>query len=232
MAFNIDYMARVSSSANSDSLKVWVYNGTSSGSNETLATIIASAYFNGFQQNLTSGSEFGPLAVGDVILAQGNDGDARYTVSSITTNVALVPAGLSPLVLQYASVAITAAQFNGAYVTPVELVAAPGANKMLVLDSCQLLMTYGTAQFAAGGVVHIQYDSTTLGAGIIASTTQAAADFADAVSTANGFNQGIVKQPFSTCVNKNLSLSNVTQAFTTGDSTFVAHVWYKEVPST
>jgi len=160
-------------------------------------------------------------------------GDVAIIASGATT----IQAGavdssmMNANMLRYASVSISASAFNGMYVTPVELVAAGGANTMLVLESCQLLMTYGSAQFAAGGVAHIQYDTTTLGAGIIASTTQAAADFADAVDTANGFNQGIVKQPFSTCVNKNLSLSNITQAFTTGDSTFVAHVWYRVVPS-
>ena len=89
MAFNIDYMARVSTSANSDSLKVWVYNGTSTGSNETAATIVASAYFNSFQQNLTSGSTSGPLVVDDVILVHGSDASGWYKVSSITTNVTL-----------------------------------------------------------------------------------------------------------------------------------------------
>lgn len=99
MAFNIDYMARVSTSANSDSLKVWIYNGTSSGSNETLATIVASAYFNNFQQKLTSGSEFGPLTVGDVIMVQGNNASGMYEVTSITTNVTVSVyevGGLSP----------------------------------------------------------------------------------------------------------------------------------------
>ena len=97
MAFTIDYMGRVNTSANSDALKVWTYNDTSTGSNETLATIVASAYFNSFQQKLTSGSEFGPLAVGDIIHVHGNDASGSYLVSSITTNVTLAVLGVGGL---------------------------------------------------------------------------------------------------------------------------------------
>jgi hypothetical protein len=228
MAFTINNLGRVSTSANEDALKVWTYNGTSTGTNETLATITASAYFNSFQQNLTSGSEAGPLQVGDIIEVSGNDAAGAYTVSSITTNVTLVVRS-SNLLMQYASVAITAAEFNGMYAAPKLLLAAQGANTLITLHRAELLMTYGAAQYAAGGVAAIQYDSTVNGAGIIASTTQAAADFADAVSTANAFEGGVVKQPFSTCVNKGLYLSNITQAFTTGDSAMVMHLWYSVV---
>ena len=87
MAFNVDYMGRVNTSANEQALKVWTYNGTSTGSDETVATIVASGYFNAFQQKLTSGSEFGPLAVGDVIHVHGNDANGMYVVTSISTNV-------------------------------------------------------------------------------------------------------------------------------------------------
>lgn len=131
--------------------------------------------------------------------------------------------------LQYATVAITAAQFNGMYAAPKLLVAAPGANKIIVLDKVDLLMTYVSANYAAGGVAAVQYDSTANGAGVIASTTLSAATFQAAVSTGFMFNTGVVPQTFSTCVNKGLYLSNISGAFTTGDSTFVAHIWYKVI---
>ena len=133
--------------------------------------------------------------------------------------------------LQYATVAITAAQFNGMYAAPKLLVAAPGANKLIVLDKLDLLMTYGSANYAAGGVTAVQYDSTANGAGVIASTTLSAATFQASASTGFMFNTGVVPQTFSTCVNKGLYLSNITGAFTTGDSTFVAHIWYKVIPT-
>lgn len=128
-----------------------------------------------------------------------------------------------------ASVAITAAQFNGMYAAPKLLVAAPGANKLLVLDSVSLVMTYGSANYAAGGVAAVQWDSTVNGAGVIASTTLAAATFQAAASTTFQFNRGVVPAPFATTVNKGLYLSNITAAFTTGDSPMVANVQYHVV---
>lgn len=134
--------------------------------------------------------------------------------------------------LNYAAVAVTAAEFNGMYAAPKVLVAAPGANRLLVLDKLDLLMTYGSAAYAAGGVAHVQYDVTANGAGVIASTTRAAADFQATASTGYVFNGGVVAQTFTTCVNKSLALSNITDAFTTGDSDFVAHIWWKDIPTT
>lgn len=85
MAFDIDYMGRVSSGANNQTKKVWVYNGTATGSNETVATIAASGYFNAFMTNITLG--LGPLGVNDLIIINGNDASAFYLVTAIVTNV-------------------------------------------------------------------------------------------------------------------------------------------------
>ena len=276
MAFGINYMGRVSSGANNDTQKVWIYNGTSTGSDDTVAEIAASAYFNNFMVNLTLG--LGPLGVGDIIFVNGSDGSGMYQVTAITTNVtvsAYEPTGivdtaniadgavttdkiaalavtdaklaadsvttakildgnvtsakLAATVLKYAAVAVSAAEFNGAYAAPKLLVAAGGANTLHVLDRAVLAMTYVSAAYAAGGVAHIQYDSTANGAGVIASTTLAAASFQDTASTVYSFNAGVVEYPFATTVNKGLYLSNITGAFTTGDSPMVAHVWYKTI---
>ena len=143
--------------------------------------------------------------------------------------------GLGPEVINEASVAITAAEFNGMYAAPKLLIAAPGANKLIVVKQMALVMTYGAAAFASGGVVAAQYDSTVHGGGVLATNTEAAADFAATASTTylfegtNGNTVGAL--PFSTTVNKGLYLSNATGAFTTGDSTFVAKIWYSVVPT-
>ena len=128
-----------------------------------------------------------------------------------------------------ASIAVSAADFNGMYAAPKLLVAAPGANTLLVLDSLSLVMTYGAANYAAGGVAAVQWDSTINGAGVIASTTLAAATFQAAASTTFQFNRGVVPAPFTTTVNKGLYLSNITGAFTTGDSPMVANIQYHVV---
>ena len=142
---------------------------------------------------------------------------------------------VSPLLLNYTEVTMTAAQFNGMYATPYLLVAAPGNNNLLVVDRMVLEMTFVSADYAAGGVVAAQYDSTAHGAGVLATNTEAAADFFAAASTSFLFNgvsgNTVGAVPFSTSVNKGLYLSNATQPFTTGDSTWTVKVWYKIAPT-
>jgi hypothetical protein len=178
----------------------------------------------------------GMLLVGssaDVATKRAITGDVTISNTGVTAIGAskVLSSMLSPLVLKYTTVAISAAEFNGMYAAPKLLLAAGGANTLHVLQQCQLLMTYVGANYAAGGVAHIQYDDTINGAGVIASTTLAAATFQAAASTGFVFNAGVVPETFSTCVNTGLYLSNITGAFTTGDSTFVAHLWYRTIPT-
>lgn len=167
-----------------------------------------------------------PTAVavtGDVTI--GNTGVTAIGANKVLSSM------LSPLLLKYTTVAITAAEFNGMYAAPKLLLAAGGANTLHVLKQLQLAMTYVSAAYAAGGVAAVQYDSTINGAGVIASTTIAAASFQATASTVFTFNPGVVLLPFATTVNKGLYLSNISGAFTTGDSTFVAHLWYATIPT-
>lgn len=165
----------------------------------------------------------------------GNPTGGTTEVSEVTLGNGLEFSGTTlrvPLTnLQYTTVAITAAQFNGMYAAPKLLVAAGGANTLLVLEQLQLVMTFVSAAYADGGVAAVQYDSTINGAGVIASTTLSAATFQAAESTTFTMNAGVVPLPFTTTVNKGLYLSNITGAFTTGDSTFVAHIWYRTIPT-
>lgn len=172
-------------------------------------------------------------SAGGVATSVASSGDVTIIASGATAIGAgkVLSSMMSGLLIRYTSVAISAAEFNGMHVTPKQLVAAQGANTMLFLHGVDLLMTFVSAAYAAGGVAHIQYDSTTLGAGVIASTTLSAATFQAAASTGFIFNRGVVPQTFTTCVNKGLFISNITGAFTTGDSTFVAHTQYSVFPS-
>lgn len=157
---------------------------------------------------------------GDILLAGDTNGsigaDSGYNVNNLQL---------------YASVAITAAQFNGMYAAPKLLIAAPGANKMIIVDRMELVMTFVSAAYANGGVVAAQYDSTVHGAGVLATNSEAAADFAAAASSVFAFNgtagNTVGVLPFSTCANKGLYLSNATGAFDTGDGTWVAKIHYR-----
>jgi hypothetical protein len=112
------------------------------------------------------------------------------------------------------------------FAAPVMLVPAPAANQLIVLDRMELVLTYGSAAFASGGVVAAQYGATINGGGPAASNTEAAADFFVTASNTYLFNGAIGAKPFTTTAGQALYLSNATGAFTTGNSNFVATVHY------
>lgn len=175
-------------------------------------------------------SKLAALPSGEVLI--GSAGTVP-TATAISGDATLANTGVLSLAatrLKYTTVAVTDAEFNGMYAAPKLLLAAQGANTLISLDKCELVMTYGSANYAGGGVAAIQYDSTINGAGVLASTTLAAATFQAAASTTFTFLESVVAKPFTTTVNKGLYLSNLTGAFTTGDSSFVAHLWYKVIP--
>lgn len=175
--------------------------GAKAASNNALTTVASTAGSGFTANNFTSAAD-----------SAGTIQDSGFNVDNV---------------LRYASVAVSAAEFNGMYAAPKLLIAAPGANKLIVVDRMEMVMTYGAANFAAGGVVAAQYDSTVHGAGVLATNTEAAADFFAAASTTFVFNGATALAPFSTTVNKGLYLSNQTGAFTTGDSDFVVKVHYR-----
>ncbi len=188
-----------------------------------------------------------PTVVVSAFAATGTVGTGNIQALAVTTAkidnlavttgkialAAVTSATVSPLLIQYASVAITAAQFNGMYAAPKALIAAGGANTLLKLHSFVLEATYVAAQYASGGAVAVQYDATVHGAGPLASAALAAADIngitADSVIGASGGSLAVATK--AATVNKGLYLSNLTGAFTTGDSTWVAHIWYSIVPA-
>lgn len=164
---------------------------------------------------------------GDVTI--GNTGVTAIGANKVLSSM------LSPLVEKYVAVAMTAAEFNGMYAAPKLLIAAGGANTLIVVKRAVLAMTFVSAAYASGGVVGLQYDSTVHGAGVAATTTEAAADFFAAASTAFQFEgvsgNTVAISPFTTSVNKGIYASNLTGAFTTGDSTWVVHLWYSIIPT-
>jgi hypothetical protein len=173
-------------------------------------------------------------SAGNVATSVAMSGDATIIASGALTiaNNAVTSAKTALNLLQYVAVPITAAQWNGMYAAPKALIAAAGANTLIVVERCVLAMTFVSAAYANGGVVGLQYDSTANGAGAAASSTEAAADFFAAASTSFMLGGGLsTGAPFTTSVNKGLYISNLTGAFDTGDSTWVAHIWYKIIPT-
>lgn len=227
MAFSLSDFDKLGAAGNPNVREIYSYISTA----DTLATISASAYFNDVANY---------LKIGDTIFLNGSDGVNNVDVTAVSPNVtvadattvaadSITSAEMSPSLLKYTTTVMTSAQFLGAFAAPHLLVAAPGANTLLVPEQFRFVMTHGGTNYADGGVAHVQWDSTASGAGVIASSTLAAATFYAAASTTLTMNAGVVAAPFTTTVNKGLYFSNITGAFTTGDSDFVVHTWYREI---
>lgn len=152
------------------------------------------------------------------------------TNASIAANT-ILSANMSPLVQKYAAVSLSAAQWNGMYAAPVVLVAAPGASLLHIVDRVIMRMTFVAAQYAAGGAVILQYDSTANGAGVNAASATIAAATVNGIAATSylGFTGATAVTATVNAVNKALYISNQTGAFTTGDGTWEFHVWYRTV---
>ena len=174
-------------------------------------------------------------SVGSVLLGNPTGGAANYSEVTLGNGLDFLASALEikPTYLNVVEVSLTAAQFKGMFATPVTVIAAPGANKAIVVDSVVLNMTFVSAQYAAGGAVGLQYGAAANLAGPLASTTEGATDFTGAAaSTLFRFGGGLsTGAAVASAANAAVTISNLTQAFTTGDSTFKCWIWYKVIPT-
>lgn len=87
-------------------------------------------------------------------------------------------ANLDPTLIQYATVTITNAELLALNTTPIALVAAPGAGKVLELTSIALQYDYASAAFTIGSATNLQVKYTD-GSGAAASATASVTGFLD-----------------------------------------------------
>lgn len=167
----------------------------------------------------------------------GNPTGGLANVEEITLGNGLQFSGtvlqINPAYNNLVEISMTAAQWNGMYATPVQVIAAQGANTAIIVESAVLNMTFVSAQYAAGGAVGLQYGNAAHLAGAPASATEAAADFnAAAASTLFRLGGGLSTGALvSAAVNTGVFISNASGAFTTGDGTWKVRAWYRVIPT-
>jgi len=171
---------------------------------------------------------------GDVHIS--NTGATTIQAGAVTgskiANNAVDYAQLALDVAASATVTLSAAQIKALYDTPVQLVAAPGSGKLIIIDSILWDIAFVTTQYAAGGVIAAQYGNAAHGAGPAASGTLAAASLNGVAASgflSNGGIQGSLNVAASASLNTAVYLSNQTGDFTTGDSTATLYVRYRVV---
>ena len=179
-------------------------------------------------------SKLAALTSGNIIVGSAGTVPTSVAMSGDATIVASGALSLIAAIPRTISVNVTAAQFNGAYAAPHLMLAAPAAGTYYVVHGVHYEFDYGGAQFANGGVMGVQYDSTVNGAGLLAHIGIAAAVVqgvsADFIVGAAGFNiAGLVGGAATGIVAKGLYLSNKTGAFDTGTSDVRVHITYSTV---
>lgn len=180
---------------------------------------------------IPSASNAGPLSTVDVAPDGGYDFGRpnKGRPGQLFVKTAIDLGGGTKLV--NASINLTATQLNAMYATPVVIIPAQGTGKIVIVQKATFKITWTATDFASGGVIGLQYDSTANGAGTLAVDSTLAATFlthgaAGAAGTAYSVRNGAV---LSTVVNtsienKGLYLSNQTGAFTTGTGAAVVDV--------
>ena len=238
MAFNIQNLDNVTSGAG-NAPRMWSYRSA-----DLLATIEADGYFNDASEDFGQYDLLYIVSTVSAAVQQRTISSARFATTVTTAAyvydgkiqtdeidaLAVTDAKVALAIPKTVTVSLSAAQVNALFTTSIALVAAPGANLMHVCHGMILEVDWVSAQYAAGGVIAAQYDSTAAGLGTLASGTVAAATLngytADSTIGVRGL---LTTSASTTTVNKGLYIGVQTADFTTGDSPVKVHLTYSTV---
>lgn len=149
--------------------------GLSSGAPSSTATTASKFAFGGKLVDTTTGLEY--YNAGTVASPSWNS-LSEISSAEIASN-AVTSAKLDVSTIQYAEVSITNAQMLALRATPKELVAAPGAGKVLEFVSAVLLFDYTGAYTETADNMAVKYND---GSGAAVSETIEATGFVDATA--------------------------------------------------
>lgn len=127
-----------------------------------------------------------------------------------------------------ADITVSTAELKALNAVPKQLVAAPGAGKILILEDAQLFMDYGTVQYAgiaAGEDLVIAY---TNGAGVQAAAIETTG-FLDAAADAYRTVRPLADAAKTPAVNAALVLALLVGEIITGDSPLKVRIRYRAV---
>jgi hypothetical protein len=190
-------------------------------STDSISTITAAGYLASQAANikLLQNGAF-QWRADDSVLISYNGGNSFFNYN--LAGDLLVALGVATAQLRF-----TAAQILGMYATPLLVIPAPLSSQLIVLGRITGTLLYGSAQFASGGALGLEWGNVAHAAGPAASSTLAAA-------TLNGYaaSNTFELTPDNTdalanTIGLGVYLSNATGAFTTGDSTLLLNVNYQ-----
>jgi hypothetical protein len=125
------------------------------------------------------------------------------------------------------TVTLSSSDIQTMYTTPVQLIAAPGSSKVISLDDVVFYLSYGTATYAGGGTVELNYDTD--GTQLLGTTNVASCITTSSSNVQKGNILPISTSTFNITVgiNKAIVITNNTGVFTTGDGTLKVFLKYR-----
>jgi hypothetical protein len=140
----------------------------------------------------------------------------------------LIFAGGTSFRVRVARKALTAAQIKAIKTTPIQVIAAPGAGKAILVLGAAFTMIAGGTPMASGGVVslvdHGGHTSVCVG-GVPAATVN------DSVNSVTWLGPLVTSTGNARPVNTAIDIEAATADFTTGNGTAAVRVLYAIVPS-
>lgn len=172
-------------------------------------------------------------ASGKVALVSGTPTSGNLLQNSATNGVltdsSISSSSVSSLITQVGNVTTVAVTLNtaaitGAYAAPAQLIAAPGAGKVIIVQEATVYTaSTGNTAYATGTAPIIQYDSTVhgagtnaVGSGLVAGDITAASSQVRCLVGSVGALTGVT--------NKGIFFSNATGAYTAGTGTNITFV--------
>lgn len=190
---------------------------------DPLGTIVASGYITAQAANIASiQNGVFQWRSDDYVLISYNGGEGFFTYDSV--NATFTSAGSLST-----QVRLTSAQIKAMDATPVQMIAAPGANKMIIVGRIVGTYLFGTTQYTAGGAIGLEWGNAAALAGPAASTTLAGATF-DGYTASNNFELTPDNtDTLANIANMGVFISNNTAPFATGDGTLLMNISYQVV---
>lgn len=139
---------------------------------------------------------------------------------------------LNPEVSQQVKVPITSTQIKGMYASPILLIPSQGLNTLIDIQEIIWVITFQTTAYAGGGNISAQYGNAPMGAGSPASGLIASSvlnGITDSACIANAGTETVLDADQTQCINAGVYLSNITGAFTTGDSDALLYIRYRVI---
>jgi len=157
--------------------------------------------------------------------AAGETGAKLFvTPAKLTTNLA-AKTSIGDIV-KTVTVSLTSANIKAMYATPVEVIAAPGAGKAIVIENCIGALTYVAPAYGGGTGVYLVEETS--GKILTGNIMDGSASSMNASADAYGLGTSLTTVvPIMT--NKSVKITNATGAYTTGNGTMKLYIKYRIV---